>query len=277
MNNKRSDKKNSFSNVDSSDDPLQFVKCMDDQYEHNSILRTNKARTLALADIQPGMIVLDAGCGTGVDVATMAQLVGASGHVYGVDFSEAMIASARQRIDLNNSPVTFQQASIYQLPFEDNFFDRVRADKVFQHLAEPEMALGELFRVTKPGGKIITADPDHDSLIIDTPFTEVNEAFVRFRSRHMAQGGIAHQMYRLLKSLGMSDVFVEPRTSAYTDYNEKKVSSPYLEEIWMANEYGIVSRDAAQTWVDYLEAAIESGQFLCLQTYIITTGTKPVL
>lgn len=263
----------SFADVDSSADPQLFVHCLEEQYAKNSLLRLNKARTLELADIQSGHFVLDAGCGTGKDAVQMAALVGA-GHVFGVDFSKEMIATAIANAATSDLPVTFQQGDIYQLDFEDNFFDRCRTDKTFQHLYDPRAALEELIRVTKPGGKIIIAGPDHDSLIIDTPFVDVNHRFMRFRSDQMAQGSIAHQLYNMFKELGLESVAIEPLTRAYTNYEEKKVSSPYLEEIWMAQEAGVVTKDEAENWAAYLREAIENDRFICLQTYVITTGFK---
>ena len=265
----------SFSDVDRAVDPQFFVNCLKEQYAKNSVLLLNKARTLALADIRLGHIVLDAGCGTGKDVVQMANLIGDSGHVFGMDFSQEMITAAQAKVAALDLPVTFQQGSIYDLPFEDNFFDRCRADKTFQHLTDPRMAVAELIRVTKPGGKIIIADPDHDSLIIDTPYVEVNHRFTRFRSGAMAQGSIAHQLYNLFKELGLVNVDIEPLTRAYTNYEEKKVSSPYLEEIWLAHKQGVVTKEEAEKWATYLREAIANDRFLCLQTYVITTGFKP--
>lgn len=237
------------------------------------MLRGNKQRTLQLADIQPGQVVLDAGCGIGNDAVQMAELVGASGHVFGIDSSQKMIDSAIANMAGSALPLAFRQGSIYELDFADNFFDRCRADKTFQHLADPQAALQELMRVTKPGGKIIIADPDHDSLIIDTPFTEINHRFTQFRSSHITQGGIAHQLYGLCKELGLVDVTVYPLANAYTNY-EEKVSSPYLDEIWMAQKQGAVTEDEAEKWAGYLREAIENGRFLCLQTYVVTTAVK---
>jgi ubiquinone/menaquinone biosynthesis C-methylase UbiE len=265
-----------FADVDQSDNPQFFVNCLHEQHVKGSILRLNKQRTLELADIQPGHLVLDAGCGTGIDAAQMAALVGSSGHVFGVDFSQAMIVSAKTNTATSQLPLTFRQGDICQLHFEDNFFDRCRADKTFQHLSDPRAALKELIRVTKRGGKIIVADPDHDSLIIDTPFVDVNHRFRQFRSGRMPQGGIAHQLYGLFKELGLVMVSVDPLTRVYTDYEQKKVTSPYLEEIWLAQQHGAITQEEAEKWAAYLQEAIASERFICLQTYVITTGNKPV-
>jgi ubiquinone/menaquinone biosynthesis C-methylase UbiE len=268
-------KTNGFSDVDGSQDPQFFVNCLNEQFEKDSVLRINKQRTLELIDLQKGLTVLDAGCGIGLDVIQMAERVGQTGHVYGVDNSKDMIAAAKSKAAHLELPLTFRIGNIYQLEFQDNYFDRCRVDKTFQHLSDPKAALRELIRVTKPGGKIIAADPDHDSLIIDTPMTGVNYRFIRFRSDHMPQGGIAHQLYGFCKELGLIDVHVEPLTHVYTDYEEKKITSPYLDEIWIAQEHGAVTKEEAERWTAYLQKSIESGRFMCMQTYTITTAVKP--
>ena len=264
---------NTFSDVDQADNPQQFVTCLNEQYAKNSVLRLNKERTLEMADLQPGHKVLDVGCGTGVDAVQMAQQVGETGHVFGIDVSQTMVDAARRNTEELGLPITFQQSDIYTLDFADNFFDRCRADKTFQHLADPEAALQEVIRVTKPGGKIIIADPDHDSVVIDTPFADITNRFIRFRSEQMAQGGIAHQIYRMFKQHGFVDVSIDPRVQAYTNY-EEKVASPYLKEIFIAQKHNVVTEAEAKKWAGYLQDAIENGRFLCLQTYIITIGTK---
>lgn len=264
-----------FSEVDNSENPQFFVNCLNEQYATDSDHRINKQRTLQLVDLQVGQIILDAGCGIGLDAIQMAAQVGETGHVFGVDNSQVMITQARSNAAHLHLPLTFHYGNIYQLEFRDNYFDRCRVDNTFQHLSDPKAALKELIRVTKVEGKIIVADPDHDSLIINTPYSEVNHRFTRFRSDHMQQGGIAHQLHGFCKELGLIDVHAEPLTHVFTDYEEKKITSPYLDEIWVAQEHGAVTREEAEKWVVYLRKSIEQDRFMCLQTYIITTAVKP--
>ncbi len=264
-----------FSDVDGSKHPEHFVNCLNEQYTNDSAHQFNKQRILELVDLQNGQTVLDAGCGIGFDAMQMSLQVGKKGHVFGVDISQEMIDTAKSNAAHLELPLTFRNGNIYKLEFQDDFFDRCRVDHTFQHLSDPKAALTELIRVTKPGGKIIITDPDHDSLIIDTPFADVNHRFIRFRSDHMPQGGIAHQLYGYFKELGLICINVEPLTHVYTDYEEKKITSPYLDEIWIAQEHGAVTREEAETWSDYLKDAINGERFICMLTYIITTGVKP--
>ena len=272
MSNQQND---TFANVDNSSDPQLFIECMKEQYASNPKLVQNKEETFKLMDLKSGQCVLDIGCGTGRDAMLMAETVAPDGHIYGVDFSQAMVLQASKSAATSKLPVTFQQGSIYELNFSENHFDRCRADKIFQHLADPYSAISELIRVTKPGGKIIIADPDHDSLIIDNEYSDITHRFVKFRSDQMAQGGIAHQLFRIFGEFGLRDVSVTPLTNIYTDYNEKKASSPYLSEIWIAQNHGTINEIEAEQWANSLEQAISKGYFFCMQTYMVTVGTKP--
>lgn len=143
-----------FSNVDQATNPQSYIHCLD--FQHTlSFNQAYKQRTFDLLAIQPGQNILDIGCGTGEDALTMATYVGEQGHVVGLDFSQTMIDEATRRAQTTTLPISFMQGNIYQLPFADNSLAGCRADKTFQHLAEPVRALTEMLRVTKPGGMLV--------------------------------------------------------------------------------------------------------------------------
>ena len=265
--------KSSFSNVDASTNPDHFVRSLNQQIS-SGLQAERKQRILAHLDLQAGHHVLDVGCGTGLDAIEMAHNVGKTGNVIGIDFSQKMVAVSAETAQQTDLPLRFQQADAHDLPFDNNQFDRVRADRTFQHLADPKAALAELVRVTKPNGKLVIGDPDHDSVVIDTPYPDITARFLRFRSQSLASGGAAHQLYRLMSELGLRNIAVEPITTVYTDY-ASKITSPYIQEIWVAHEYGIVTKEEADRWGAYLEAAVSAETFLCMETFIITSAIKP--
>ncbi|MCL6557896.1 MAG: class I SAM-dependent methyltransferase [Firmicutes bacterium] len=105
---------------------------------------------LSFLEPQPGEQILDAGCGTGI---LALELASRGLRVTGVDLSEKMLALAREKI--YGHKVGFLRADICALPFSDGYFDAVICFTVLEFVGEPESALQELWRVLKPGGRLV--------------------------------------------------------------------------------------------------------------------------
>src|ERR1700694_4537807 len=86
----------SFKNVDQTADPHDLVSYLD-QVTGLEAAQAYKRQSFALMGVQPGHAVLDVGCGAGDDLRQLAELVGPSGRVVGVDNSETMVQQARGR------------------------------------------------------------------------------------------------------------------------------------------------------------------------------------
>lgn len=116
-----------------------------------------KRRLIRLAGIRPGELALDVCCGTG-DVAFALAAAGAT--VTGFDFSEPMLAVARNRaraVAPGASPV-FQQGDALNLPFADASFDVVTISYGLRNLADFDRGVRELARVLRPGGRLLVLD-----------------------------------------------------------------------------------------------------------------------
>jgi SAM-dependent methyltransferase len=116
------------------------------------IVTTGPAADLVhFADIRPGQRLLDVGCGTGV-VAITAARRGAV--VTGLDLTPELLARAREHAAAGKVTITWKEGDVESLPFEDGSFDVVTSQ--FGHMFAPraEVALREMLRVLKPGGRI---------------------------------------------------------------------------------------------------------------------------
>ncbi len=113
-------------------------------------------QTLALMGLKPGEKVLDLGCGAGWACRLLAQLVGGGerpGQVVGLDVSDEMIRRARANsTEFDN--VLFVVGSALQIPWEENFFDKMLSVESFYYYADQDRALDELFRVLAPKGEL---------------------------------------------------------------------------------------------------------------------------
>jgi ubiquinone/menaquinone biosynthesis C-methylase UbiE len=132
---------------------------------------SSKKLKSAQMELRSGDIVADVGCGTGEDVLALAMKVGAAGRAIGVDLSSTMIATAGERSRQCGLKVSFVQRDVQKLGFEDGCFDALRAERALQHTADPTMALREMVRVLKPGGRLVSWEADLDLFVIDARIT----------------------------------------------------------------------------------------------------------
>jgi arsenite methyltransferase len=114
-------------------------------------------KTILRMDLHPGQNILDLGCGSGWATRLLAAMVrggpNSSGQVVGVDISDEMIRQAQAASkELDN--VKFMVGSAAKIPWEANFFDRVLSVESFYYYPDQEVALGELFRVIAPRGRL---------------------------------------------------------------------------------------------------------------------------
>jgi len=117
------------------------------------------ANPFSLGRLTPGERVLDLGSGAGTDSLVAAQMVGAQGHVTGIDMTSAMLAKARAAAaELGVTNVEFVEGEAEQLPFPDAAFDVVISNGVIDLIPDKDAVFSELHRVLVPGGRLQIAD-----------------------------------------------------------------------------------------------------------------------
>jgi ubiquinone/menaquinone biosynthesis C-methylase UbiE len=116
--------------------------------------------TVDQALLQPGEALLDVGCGTGGVTIPARLALGERGSAAGIDPSAEMIAIARRKAQRAGLEIDFRVGVIESLPFPDQTFDVVTASLMMHHLPQhlQVKGLAEIWRVLKPGGRILIAD-----------------------------------------------------------------------------------------------------------------------
>jgi ubiquinone/menaquinone biosynthesis C-methylase UbiE len=261
-----------FGRVDDQSDPDYFVRFVDEANALPAVEELEEAATPELR-LQPGMRVLDLGCGTGEDSRRLAVLVGPTGEVVGIDASETMIAAARQRAEGTGLPVTFHLGDAMRLDLATESFDAVRCERMLVHIPDPAAVLTEMARVTRAGGRIVVIDIDIDATILDLP--GLDRDFLR-RAVHgmsdaLSTGQIGRQLPRLFRQAKLDDVGC--RTALITcPYPFAQHLIPGL--LVGAVAAGSVTAAEADTVVAAMDRAEREGGLHVAAPFYIVSGTK---
>ena len=188
---------------------------------HESVLRSHRWRTVAnsagylVPALEPGQRLLDVGCGPGTITLDLAARV-SPGEVIGVDASTAVLEIARAAAVEAGVAVDFRTADAMDLPFEDGAFDVVHAHQVLQHLSDPEAALREMRRVTRPGGVVAVRDADYAAMTWFPASSGLDEWLTLYHEVTTANGAEADAGRRLV-SWAMSAGFERDALTAGSD------------------------------------------------------------
>ncbi|MFC2032632.1 class I SAM-dependent methyltransferase [Chloroflexota bacterium] len=141
----------------------------------NSLRESTLSEMVRALQLPKGSRGLDAGCGIGLQCLLLAEEVGSTGHVTGLDISTEMLNYGQEMVKKAglSDQVTFKEGDINNLPFDNNTFDWVwSADCVGYGPWEPLSLLKELARVVKPGGIVTIAAWSSEKLLPGYPRLE---------------------------------------------------------------------------------------------------------
>ena len=160
----------------------------------------------ALAQLNPGEVVLDLGSGGGIDVLLSAQRVGQSGKAYGLDMTDEMLALAndnKRKAGAEN--VEFLKGEIENIPLPDNSVDVIISNCVINLSGDKDRVLREAFRVLKPGGRFAISDVVTRGEISQ----EIRKSMLLWVG--CVAGALDENEYRSkLRSAGFSEIAIEP-------------------------------------------------------------------
>ncbi len=135
---------------------------------HESVLQSHRWRNAdnsaayLLDRLQPGMSLLDVGCGPATLTVDLARLV-APGRVVGLDRAESVLDEARETASTAGN-VEVVAGDVYDLDYADGTFDVVHAHQLLQHLTDPVAALVEMGRVCRPEGHVAAREGDYRAM-----------------------------------------------------------------------------------------------------------------
>ena len=216
-----------------------------------------------------GEKVLDIGSGAGLLAAEMAAEVGAVGSVDGIDPSESMLVLARRRRPPDGAAeMRFVAGDACTLPFADGSFDAAVATQVYEYVQDMPAALGEAFRVLRPGGRLLVLDTDWGSIVWHSGDAERMRRVLAAWDEHLVDPYLPRRLTRLLSDARFSLARREAIPLLNTGYDPDTLSAGLMGFItrFVPGRQGLTEADA-QAWAEDLRA-LGDDYFFSLNRYL---------
>ncbi|MFI6277647.1 methyltransferase domain-containing protein [Streptomyces sp. NPDC050988] len=258
-----------FTAVDSQARPSELVEVLK-RLTAEPFYGSYKKRLRELLHARPSGRFLDVGAGAGDGALALSTESGA--RVVGADSSLTM-ATAMKGAGLGHVVV----ADGHRLPLRDSCFDGAWADRVLQHVEDPARVVDEMSRVVRPGGRIVLADPDYTTQVLDIEDRHLAAQVLRFRAEvNLRNGTLAHRHAGMLAARALEDIAVEARTLVVRDPTAVDNVMGIRSWAHTAAARGHLDPVDADRFVAQFDQAVRTGRFTYAVTFFLTSGTLPI-
>jgi arsenite methyltransferase len=238
--------------------------------------RARRARILDALDLAHGARVLDVGSGPGHQVLEIASVVGAGGRVDGIDPAETAIKIARHRCSkLGN--VRFQPGRATKIPFSDSTFDAAVSSQTLEYVDDVSAALVEMFRILKPGGRVLIHDTDWGTLQWRSNDKKRMARIMKVLQGAFADPYLPHTLGERLAAVGFENIRADAIVQLGIDYDPTSVSGVLMESIAAYVTSNGVAQEDVEAWATDLRERAAQGQYFFASNEFIFTGIKPSL
>lgn len=218
--------------------------------------------------------IADLGCGTGIDVINMAQLLGDNLKVVGIDHDPVMIDKARTAAaQVTNA--AFQLGEVSPLPFTGEALSGVRAERLFQHLSNSETVIGEIKRVMQPGAPLVIVETDWNSLSFYNGDPAIDKKLNRYLTEEKVKNGFAaKKLTGYLEQGSFSDIKLEVFPFVLRSLKEA------FDYLWInimiqeMAEKNYISVLEKETFMSALQSADANQHFACSINIVVVSCVK---
>jgi arsenite methyltransferase len=230
-----------------------------------------RLQTLDAMALQPGEQVLDAGCGTGLLAEQMANSVGGTGRMVGVDCSADMLEMARHRChDLTQ--VELVQGNVEQLGYESNRFDAASCIQTLLYVKQVETALQELHRVLKPHGRIAILETDWRGLVLNNQDESMTRKIADAWDSAVESPNLPTKLGSMLRRLNFSAIKVEAIPIINNSNSGNNFSAGMLK--WFAKNairQAAITEQESKRWLAQIHELVEQDAFFfCVNRFLFT-------
>ena len=205
--------------------------------------------------------VLEAGCGPGTALADLLPWIGSGGHVVGIDPTSALVAEAQERArSAGVSQATYLVGDIRQIDRPDNVFDAAFCDKILVHVGPVSQAIGEMVRVTRPGGRVGAVEWFSQGMMIAADYGLTRQVLDGSAPAGALNPMAPIQLESLFADASLHDI------EAGSVVAESRQYLPSLQvmlkrRVQQAVDWAALSPEAGSAWLDELASRAARGTF----------------
>jgi arsenite methyltransferase len=250
------------------------AKALERNYHRRDMVR-RRGHVRAALSVVVGERILDVGCGPGFYVRELLDEVGPNGSLVAVDASPDMLELARRRCEGFDN-VEFHEGNAVALPVDDEHFDAALCVQVMEYVPDPSMALAEMFRVLRPGGRALVWDIDWATVWWHSEDPDRMRRVLSAWDEHLVHPSLPRSLGPYLRAAGFVDVTVAGHSFATVNYDDESFGVMMLG---MAADFvpghGGVTGDEAAAWRAEQRDLAERGEFFFEGTQFCFTARKP--
>lgn len=218
-------------------------------------------------------VVIDLGCGTGLDVINLSE-INNSIKVVGIDHDAAMLEKAREAAGERNN-VEFQQSEASPLQFTDGSIDGVRSERMIQHLESPQQVINEIHRVLKKGSPLVIVETDWANLSFYNEHFVIQQKIINYLTDVKVRNGLAAKnLPYYLETASFQNIKIELFPIVLKSLKQANDNLWIERIVEEAAATGAITEADCEAFITSLKHADEQNRFVCSINSIVLSCIK---